>query len=115
MQTGSAAGMCLLDVSLAAVGDVDRTFETMKAAYLAGDLDRLHAMAEAQTAGADPALMALFEDRLIDARNRRMVERLAPHLARGGTFVAVGALHLSGEAGILNLLAKDGWQVRRVM
>lgn len=47
-------------------------------------------------------------------RNRRMVERMARHVNQGGAFVAVGALHLSGENGILRLLEKRGYKVSRV-
>ncbi|MGH6944671.1 MAG: TraB/GumN family protein, partial [Geminicoccaceae bacterium] len=35
-------------------------------------------------------------------------------LMRGAAFVAVGALHLPGEQGILNLLARKGYTVTRV-
>ena len=106
--------VALLDVALELNPQIETLYEEMKAAYLAGDLDELHAMAERQSAGADPELTALFEDRLIDTRNRLMVERMADYLAEGNTFVAVGALHLSGETGILNLLADQGYTVTPV-
>ena len=41
-----------------------------------------------------------------------MVERILPYLERGGAFVAVGALHLPGDDGILSLLEKRGIRVR---
>jgi uncharacterized protein len=47
-------------------------------------------------------------------RNLRMVERMTDRLAEGGAFVAVGALHLPGERGILNLLAGRGYRISRV-
>jgi hypothetical protein len=43
-----------------------------------------------------------------------MVERLRPRLAEGGAFVAVGALHLPGEEGILRLLERQGYRVTRL-
>jgi uncharacterized protein len=43
-----------------------------------------------------------------------MVERMTDRLAEGGAFVAVGALHLPGERGILNLLARRGYRISRV-
>lgn len=107
--------IALLDVVLTLNPQVEDIFARMKSAYLAGDLATLHAMAKEQQAGSDPELDALFERRLIESRNHRMAERVAPHLARGGAFVAVGALHLSGEEGILNLLAQQGYQVERVL
>jgi hypothetical protein len=88
-------------------------FAEMKQAYLAGDLDRLHAMSVTMFSGRDAALGALFEKRFIDFRNERMVNRLALHVKRGGAFVAVGALHLSGEKGILKLLENRGYTVTK--
>jgi uncharacterized protein YbaP (TraB family) len=44
----------------------------------------------------------------------RMVERMQPQLRAGNAFVAVGALHLYGEQGILGLLQRDGYRVSRM-
>lgn len=111
---GEADQIAMLDATLALAPEVERIFDDLKRAYLAGDLDALHAMAEAQQAGTDPELAVRIEDRLIDARNHRMAERLTPHLAKGGMFVAVGALHLSGDEGILHLLEQQGYRVTKV-
>jgi uncharacterized protein YbaP (TraB family) len=46
-------------------------------------------------------------------RNRRMVERAAPELDRGGVLMAIGALHLPGDDGVLALLASRGFTVVR--
>lgn len=54
-----------------------------------------------------------FQVKLVDERNQRMVERLAGPLAEGGAFVAVGALHLPGERGMLRLLEQRGYRVVR--
>ncbi|MEF2552190.1 TraB/GumN family protein [Aurantimonas sp. A2-1-M11] len=56
---------------------------------------------------------AEFERRIVTDRNRRMAERMQPMLAAGGTFVAVGALHLPGDTGIVALLRNQGWTVTR--
>jgi uncharacterized protein len=60
--------------------------------------------------------MTAIEDDVyrVDERNLRMVERMTDRLAEGGVFVAVGALHLPGERGILNLLAGRGYRISRV-
>lgn len=57
---------------------------------------------------------AAFQARLLDERNRNMAERMQPHLEKGGAFVAVGALHLPGEQGLVDLLRARGWTVTRV-
>ena len=39
---------------------------------------------------------------------------MQPQLRQGNAFVAVGALHLYGDKGILSLLERDGWRVTRL-
>lgn len=51
---------------------------------------------------------------LIWRRNLTMFERLKPILGTGSAFVAVGALHLPGERGLLELLARDGYTLERI-
>jgi len=55
-----------------------------------------------------------FAQRLLDDRNLRMVDRMQPQLRAGRTFIAVGALHLYGEHGLLNLLSQRGYRLERV-
>jgi uncharacterized protein YbaP (TraB family) len=58
--------------------------------------------------------MALFEERLITTRNHHMADRGEPILARGNVFMAVGALHLIGDEGLVELLRKKGYTVTAV-
>ena len=85
----------------------------LRESYLNGNLGKLHCvtvkLAEEQSAG----LKSFVLDDLLIERNRLMVKRLSP-LTRDGVFVAVGAAHLPGEEGILNLLKRQGYQVRRL-
>jgi uncharacterized protein YbaP (TraB family) len=46
-------------------------------------------------------------------RNRRMVDRAGPELDRGGVLMAIGALHLPGDDGVLALLAGRGFTIVR--
>lgn len=89
-------------------------FEKMLRAYLARDLEAIERMMMEQSTGIDPILIRAFAERLIDRRNRNMVERAEPLLQEGKAFIAVGALHLPGEKGILALLAQRGYQLARV-
>jgi len=93
---------------------IESLFAEMKEAYLAGNLDRLHAMVRQMYAGKSKRLAKQFEERFIGLRNRRMANRMARHVKQGGAFVAIGALHLSGKDGVLSLLEKRGYKVRRV-
>lgn len=55
-----------------------------------------------------------FLEKLVEERNRKMVERMESALADGGAFVAVGALHLPGNDGLIRLLEERGYAVSRV-
>jgi uncharacterized protein YbaP (TraB family) len=62
--------------------------------------------------GADAFRMV--ESAFIEERNLRMRDRLLPILEDGNAFVAVGALHLQGEVGLVELLRQSGYSVTRV-
>ncbi|MDH3595494.1 MAG: TraB/GumN family protein [Rhodospirillales bacterium] len=106
--------LALLDAAIEANPRIEPIFEAMKTAYLDRDLSALHRLADEMSEGTDQDLQKLFLERMVDSRNERMVKRIAPHLAEGNAFVAVGALHLSGERGVLSLLEKQGYRVSRV-
>lgn len=59
--------------------------------------------------------MALFEEKLITVRNHHMADRADPMLAKGNAFMAVGALHLLGDQGLVELLKKKGYKATPVM
>lgn len=60
------------------------------------------------------ALAAEYFDVLINQRNHNMVAAAREDLSQGGVFVAVGALHLPGEEGLVELLRAEGYEVSRV-
>ncbi|MEJ2452394.1 MAG: TraB/GumN family protein [Gammaproteobacteria bacterium] len=82
--------------------------------YLARDLAGLEAINNQQLQSADAKLAADVEQRLILTRNHRMVMRMQARLQEGYAFIAVGALHLPGEQGILKLLEEHGYLVKYV-
>jgi len=92
---------------------LDQMFEELTAAYLQRDLAGLMALND-QYGPADPGLEGRVQEQLIDRRNRLMVQRMLPLLKKGRAFIAVGALHLPGEGGILSLLSAQGYRVTRV-
>ena len=54
---------------------------------------------------------ALVEEAMLNRRNRAWLPVITHAAAAGPLVVAFGALHLSGDQGVLNLLAQDGWTV----
>jgi uncharacterized protein YbaP (TraB family) len=52
---------------------------------------------------------------LTDDRNKRWVPLIEKSIQQNPTFIAVGALHLPGENGLIELLRKEGYTVKPVM
>ncbi len=81
--------------------------------YLDHDLAGLMAI-NYQFEPHDKAVFDAFMNRILVERSKRMLERMLPRLAEGNAFIAVGALHLPGEKGLLHLLETRGFQVTSV-
>ena len=94
--------------------EIDAMHAELLAAYKQRDLGGLMALNETSMKTGDQRLAEEFQQNLIVDRNHRMVERMREYLQQGSAFVAVGALHLPGEEGLLNLLEQQGYTVRRV-
>lgn len=101
----------LLDQALAEHDEVQAVHDRMVDTYLAGDLQALQAVAQAQMDELDPETRSWFMEQGIDARNRRMADNALPLLEAGCAFIAVGALHLPGEEGLLTLLREAGYRL----
>lgn len=101
----------LLEQVLDQQDEFGKQLEELTQAYLDQDLDRLQELSLAYEAAGDSELMSWFRRKLILDRNRRMLERLLPIFDQDATLVAVGALHLSGREGLVNLLRQAGYRV----
>ncbi len=93
---------------------LDNMFETLLKYYLARDLTALQELSDRELEGSDDDLVALVNDVLITKRNHNMLQNMQPHLKKGNAFIAVGALHLPGDTGLLRLLEQRGYRVRPV-
>jgi uncharacterized protein len=60
------------------------------------------------------AEFAKMEESLMNGRNRSWIPILTEAAATGPVFTAFGALHLSGEDGVLNLLQKEGFTLEEL-
>jgi uncharacterized protein YbaP (TraB family) len=90
--------------------------EAAVVAWLARDLAGL-ATLTAAPGRADPVLARHFAQltrHLVENRSVLMAHRLYLPLREGGVFVAVGALHLYGRNGLLELIRAQGYRIQRV-
>ncbi len=106
--------LALLQDTLDNLSGIERMLDELKEAYLARDLKRLVEASDASMRDSDPQLVERFSDKLITERNHRMVQRMQSRLRKGGQFIAVGALHLPGEEGLLRLLSQQGYRLTRL-
>jgi uncharacterized protein YbaP (TraB family) len=93
-----------------------RLIARMVEGWLARDLEALRRIG-AEAAGGSAEATRLYETftrRVLTERNVRMAGRMQARLKEGGAFVAVGALHLYGDSGVLAELERRGWKVTRV-
>ena len=110
------AQVALLKHSLAHRDELLRLAERTLEAYLAGDLQAIWRLRE-QFSARYPEVatyQAALTKRVVHDRSVVMAFRMQRELRRGNAFVALGALHLYGDKGVLALLEQDGYRARRV-
>jgi uncharacterized protein YbaP (TraB family) len=107
----------MLRDTLARLDESADSLEEMATAWRTGDED---ALSELAREGVDelPGLEAVY-DVLLGERNRRWVKQLRPILedaarADETVFVAVGALHLVGDEGLVALLREAGYRAESI-
>lgn len=88
-------------------------FEEMKKFYLNRDTGGLYNYTNRYSITDEAVYQDLMND-LLTRRNHTMADRMQKILNDGGAFIAIGALHLPGEEGVLNLLDGRGYNITRV-
>lgn len=94
------------------INKIDSTkleFRNMVDVYKSKDINKLKDLVN-QT----DDLYAGFEDILLNDRNKNWIPVISEMMYTKPTFIAVGAGHLAGEMGVLNLLRKEGYTVSSV-
>ena len=100
----------LLEQTLAEVKSLASQYQKMIDSWKAGDADVLHQMLF-EEAEKYPDLL----DRFLTQRNARWMAQLERYLAgREHVMVLVGGGHMGGEGGVIDLLRKRGYQVRKL-
>ncbi|MFO8085297.1 MAG: TraB/GumN family protein [Desulfobacterales bacterium] len=106
--------IALLEDTLNYLDQYPDLFEKMIQTYLDGDLEGVAELGKTAMNPKNQALTEKLLKRLNDNRNITMINQMLPHLMAGNAFIAVGALHLPGPNGLLNLLAEKGFKVTAV-
>ncbi len=93
---------------------VERHNERMISSYSRGDYGAIAAMANNHLGLSDGRASRVLRKHTVDDRNLRMVERMLPRIEEESAFIAVNAVHLPGEHGVLHLLEQRGYSVSPV-
>ncbi|MEE9314367.1 MAG: TraB/GumN family protein [Rhizobiaceae bacterium] len=97
---------------------INDVFETMISLYIKGETGTIWAMMRYMGPnGIDITKESTgysdFQKVVVDERNYTMADESAKIIDKGSAFIALGALHLPGEKGILNILAQRGYTITR--
>ena len=84
-------------------------FSKMVQMYKAQDIE---AMSKIMDSDKDTEGLEQYESMLITTRNRNWIPLMAKSMKQKQTFFAVGAGHLGGKKGVINLLRKEGYTVK---
>ena len=106
-----AMQLSLLDQAIEEYASVDEAHDEMVNAYLENNLVELQALSNEQLRSVGKEASDYFLESGIRDRNLRMAESLASHFQDNTVFIAVGALHLPGKEGLLNLLRQQGYEL----
>ncbi len=92
----------------------DAKMELLIELYEAEDIAAILEVTSPPMPAAQRRAAAKVTNKLLFRRNARMVKRMDPLLSKGNSFIAIGAGHLPGRKGIINMLIQRGYQVSRV-
>jgi uncharacterized protein len=84
-------------------------FDTMVRVYKSQQLNKIEELFSKSEFG-----MQDNQDILLDNRNKNWVNQLNAILKKQSVFIAVGAGHLVGNMGLINLLRKEGYTLRPI-
>jgi uncharacterized protein len=87
----------------------DKSFEELTRAYRNQELEKLEQLTLQEDAGIEK-----FTEILLYNRNENWVKKMQKFMAEEALVVAVGAGHLPGERGVINLLRKAGYKVEPI-
>ncbi len=89
----------------------DNTFHTMQTIYATQNLDSLYNFAYNEINQMESKS---FEEILLIKRNENWIPKIEKIISKKSSFIAVGAMHLGGKNGIIELLRQKGYEVTPV-
>lgn len=95
--------------SIQSEGGEDDEFDKMVELYKSQDIQAMQAYFEGDEE------MSNYEDVLLVKRNENWIPIMEEMMKKQTTFFAVGAGHLGGEKGVLNLLHQAGYQLKPII
>jgi uncharacterized protein YbaP (TraB family) len=81
----------------------------MQLAYKQQDLQKIEHWIDIESKRSDFSI-----DDFIFKRNKKWLTKIVSKINTNSTFIAVGAGHLSGEEGLINLLKKEGFKLKSI-
>jgi hypothetical protein len=106
--------LLLLDAMIKNAAEWPLQLEELTSAYLSGDSQRIMRVARSQYDGVPSPIRDWFDTELLDRRNARMLQRLEAVLGREHLLIAVGAMHLGGDSGLVEGLERRGYSLTPV-
>ncbi len=103
------AEMLVQAIQTAADANSNQQFEEMIKLYKAQDIEKLQ-----QSISEDESGISEFEELLLTKRNEAWIPQMKKMMTENITFFAVGAGHLGGKNGVINLLRKEGYTLEAV-
>lgn len=87
---------------------MEKSAKTLVEAYEEGNLNEMKKLYEEN--------QEVFQNMafLLEKRNQEWIKKVKPEFKKGGAFMAVGALHLPLENGLIKLLREEGFKVKPV-
>lgn len=100
------------EMVLAGIRDADKSLEQtkkMQEIYKKQQLDSLYLMIT-----EDDGVISKKQNAFLTDRNKNWIPKIEQYIAKQPTFIAVGAAHLAGPEGVIELLKKDGYTVNPI-
>lgn len=106
----------LLEFTVNSYNEMRNTINLMLEAYLEEDLTKMYQISTSFIPNKPEyeRYRETYLKHVVKNRNVVMEHYMRKPMREKNTFIAVGALHLYGDQGVLALMEKDGYQVKRI-